>query len=59
MNEIIYILINEAMPGYVKVGRTTTSLEQRIRELNSSTSVPLPFTAFHASFSFCSENTRL
>lgn len=48
MNEIIYILTNEAMPGYVKVGRTSTSLEQRIRELNSSTSVPLPFTSFYA-----------
>lgn len=48
MNEIVYVLINEAMPGYVKIGRTTTSLEQRIRELNSSTSVPLPFTAFYA-----------
>src|SRR3989339_1695989 len=46
--EIIYVLTNEAMPGYVKVGRTSTSLEQRIRELNSSTSVPLPFTAFYA-----------
>src|SRR3989338_51050 len=46
--EIIYVLTNEAMPGYVKVGRTGTSLEQRIRELNSSTSVTLPFTAFYA-----------
>lgn len=46
--EIVYILTNEAMAGYVKVGRTSTSLEQRIRELNSSTSVPLPFTAFYA-----------
>lgn len=48
MNEIIYILINEAMPGYVKIGKTTTSLEQRIRELSASTSVPLPFTCFYA-----------
>lgn len=48
MNEIIYILTNDAMPGYVKIGRTTTSLEQRIRELSSSTSVPLPFTCFYA-----------
>jgi len=48
MNEIIYILINEAMPGYVKIGKTTTSLEQRIRELSGSTSVPLPFTCFYA-----------
>lgn len=36
------------MPGYVKVGRTSTNLEQRIRELNSSTSIPLSFTAFYA-----------
>lgn len=42
MSEIVYVLSNEAMPGYVKVGRTTTSLEQRVRELSRSTSVPLP-----------------
>jgi hypothetical protein len=48
MNEIIYILINEAMPGYVKIGKTSTSLEQRIRELSSSTSIPIPFTCFYA-----------
>ena len=48
MTEIIYILINEAMPGYVKIGKTSTSLEQRIRELSGSTSVPLPFTCFYA-----------
>ena len=46
MNEIIYILINEAMPGYVKIGRTT-NLEQRIRSLDT-TSVPLPFECFYA-----------
>lgn len=45
--EIIYILINEAMPGYIKIGKTSTSVEQRIREL-SSTSVPMPFTCFYA-----------
>ena len=47
-NQIIYILINEAMPGYVKIGKTSTSLEQRIKELSGSTSVPLPFTCFYA-----------
>jgi len=44
---IIYILINEAMPGYVKVGKTATNVEQRMRELDS-TGVPLPFECFFA-----------
>jgi len=48
MNEIIYILTNEAMPGYVKIGKTNNNIEQRIRELSASTSVPLPFTVFYA-----------
>lgn len=47
MDEIVYVLVNEAMPGYVKVGRTT-DLEQRIKDLNSPSSVPLPFTCFYA-----------
>lgn len=44
--EIVYVLINEAMPGYVKIG-LTTDLEQRIRSLDT-TSVPLPFECFYA-----------
>lgn len=47
-NQIIYILTNEAMPWYVKIGKTTTSLEQRIAELSRSTSIPLPFTCYFA-----------
>ena len=46
MQEIIYILINEAMPGYVKIGKTN-NLEQRIRSLDT-TGVPLPFECFYA-----------
>ena len=45
-DEIVYILINEAMPDYVKIGKTT-NLEQRIRTLDV-TSVPLPFECFYA-----------
>jgi len=48
MSEIIYILTNEAMPGFVKIGKTSTSLEQRIKELSGSTSIPVPFTCFYA-----------
>ena len=47
MNEIIYVLINEAMPGYVKIGMTNNDLESRIRSLDT-TSVPLPFECFYA-----------
>lgn len=44
---VIYILINEAMPGYVKFGKTLTTVEQRMRELDT-TGVPLPFECFYA-----------
>jgi len=47
MAEIVYVLTNEAMEGIVKIGRTTTSVEQRIRELDC-TSIPLPFQCFYA-----------
>jgi hypothetical protein len=47
MPEIVYVLTNEAMEGLVKIGRTTTSVEQRIKELDN-TSVPLPFQCFYA-----------
>jgi T5orf172 domain len=47
MAEIVYVLTNEAMEGMVKIGRTTTSIEQRIRELDN-TSLPLPFQCFYA-----------
>ena len=40
---IVYLLINEAMPGFVKIGKTTRSDPQvRIDELYNS-SVPVPF----------------
>ena len=48
----IYMMSNPAMPGIVKIGMTTTSPEQRCKELSSSTSVPIPFelvVAYHVS----------
>ncbi len=48
MSEIIYILTNEAMPGYVKVGRTN-NLEQRRLSLSRPSGVPLPFEVYYAS----------
>ncbi len=43
---IVYVLINEAMPDLVKIGKTT-DLEGRIRGLDN-TSIPLPFECFYA-----------
>jgi len=42
----VYVLINEAMPGYAKIGQTG-DIAQRMRSLNN-TSVPLPFECFYA-----------
>ena len=47
MSEIVYILTNEAMPDMVKIGITSTSVEDRMRSLQS-TGVPLPFTCYYA-----------
>lgn len=47
MADTVYVLTNEAMEGLVKIGRTTTNVEQRIRELDN-TSLPLPFQCFYA-----------
>ncbi|MEI8364963.1 MAG: GIY-YIG nuclease family protein [Parachlamydiaceae bacterium] len=47
MEEKIYILMNECMPGLIKIGRTTTNVEQRMKELYT-TGVPYPFHCFYA-----------
>lgn len=47
MNEdlgIIYVLSNPALDGFLKIGFTRKpDVEQRVRELSKSTSIPLPF----------------
>lgn len=37
--EFVYVLTNPSMPGIVKIGFTTTSPQQRIKEINSATGV--------------------
>lgn len=44
--EIIYVLINESMPGYVKIGKTNNLLK-RLKDLDQ-TPVPLPFQCYYA-----------
>jgi hypothetical protein len=43
---IVYVMINEAMPGYVKIGKTE-DLDRRLTELDW-TNIPLPFECFYA-----------
>jgi hypothetical protein len=39
----LYVLANPAFPGLLKIGFTNRSVDDRIKELNSSTSVPASF----------------
>jgi hypothetical protein len=48
MAQIVYVLTNEAMPGLVKVGLTTDTVEARISHLSSHSGVPLPFECYFA-----------
>lgn len=45
---IVYVLTNEAMPGLVKIGMTSDSVEDRITQLSSTTGVPLRFECYYA-----------
>lgn len=42
MPDYVYVLTNAAMPGIVKVGKTS-NIPQRIRTLSSHSGVPVPF----------------
>jgi len=37
--EWIYVLVNRLMPGVIKIGMTTTSVNQRVKEINQATGV--------------------
>ena len=41
--EWVYVLVNKSMPGICKIGMTTTSVPQRVREINSATGVITPW----------------
>jgi len=47
MNQIVYILKNESMPEYVKIGFTHGDVKERLRQLDR-TGVPLPFEVYYA-----------
>ena len=46
----VYVLSNPSMPGYLKIGFTSLTPEERATQLSKTTSLPLPFKvewAFH------------
>jgi hypothetical protein len=43
--EWVYVLVNKSMPGICKIGMTTTSVPQRVKEINSATGVITPWFA--------------
>jgi hypothetical protein len=43
----VYILTNESMPGYIKIGITERPVTDRVLELDN-TSVPIPFQCYYA-----------
>lgn len=45
---IVYILTNPAMPDLIKIGRTDTTIEQRVGDLSRASGVPVPFVVFFA-----------
>ena len=47
MAGIVYVLTHPAMPGLVKIGMTSGSIEERMRQLDT-TSLPFPFECFYA-----------
>ncbi|WKZ27262.1 MAG: GIY-YIG nuclease family protein [Candidatus Paceibacterota bacterium] len=47
MSQIVYILKNEAMPEYIKIGFTHGDVKERLRQLDR-TGVPLPFEVYYA-----------
>lgn len=55
--EVVYLLSNECIPGWVKIGRTK-SIEDRLSKLYS-TSVPLPFKLEQTLSATNKQNSRL
>lgn len=47
MNQIVYILKNESMPEYIKIGFTHGDVNERIKQLDR-TGTPLPFEIYYA-----------
>lgn len=60
MKGFVYILTNPAFPNYLKIGKTTRSTNERVKELSSSTGVPHEFNiVYEIRCSDCDEAEKL
>lgn len=48
MSDVVYILTNPVMDGLVKIGKTTQSIKDRVKQLSRDTGVPVPFEVHYA-----------
>lgn len=44
----VYVLVNPSVPGIVKIGFTTTSVWQRLKEINSGTGTIVPWYSMYS-----------
>lgn len=52
----VYVLLNQSLPGCVKIGKTTRDSAVRAAELSTATGVPTPFlVAYEAYFDDCDQ----
>lgn len=54
---IVYILTNEAMPDYIKIGTTRGTIQKRMKQLYTS-AVPVPFECHYAAEVEISKNVE-
>jgi hypothetical protein len=49
MSEIVYVFTNPAMPGYIKIGKTSKdNVEERLKKLSNPSGIPMPFECPYA-----------
>jgi hypothetical protein len=41
--EYVYVLVNKSVPGMVKIGMTTSTPDERARQISAATGVPTPW----------------
>lgn len=57
MKEIVYILTNPSLNGWIKIGKTTREdVEERVLELSNSTAIPLDFRVY--AILYCDDCTK-